>query len=127
VPTWRRKSTATVFCGIFSYLWSTNFILYNLLTNRILYYLPVPADISFCYNILARGLSSTPIGNRTMLTLKEANQGQHHHLFRRAIAHMNLSPEATELLEHLLAFSPYERWTLAQAMELAYVQANEQG
>jgi serine/threonine protein kinase len=95
-----------VFCGIFSDLWSATVILYNLLTNRILYYLPVPADISFRYNILARGLSSIPINERTVEILQDADEGEHHLLFQRAMAHLNLSSEATELLNHLLESNP---------------------
>jgi len=119
-----------VFDGVHVDLWAAAVILYNLLTNHILYRLPVPSDISFRYNILARGLSSTPLNERTAEVLQSISGLPNgdaflQELLSRAIAHLNLSPEATELLEKLLSFDVTERWCLAQAMESTYVQSGD--
>lgn len=116
-----------IFCGVFADLWSAGVILYNLLTNHFLYYMPVPADMLFRYSIVARGLSNTPHNERTVEVLMEVQQSGPegepiaHVLFERAVAHLNLSPEAVDLLQGILAESIAERWTLAQAMESCYV------
>ena len=113
-----------IFCGSFGDLWSAAVILYNLLTNQLLCRIPYPSDVIFRYNILARGLSSVPLNERTAEVLQEASEepGAMRKLIDRALAHLNFTPEAIEILENLLHVSPRDRWTLAQAMESAYVR-----
>lgn len=111
-------------------MWSVSMVLYNLLTNVILYELPHPSDISFRYYILARGLSSRPINERTVDILSELfDPGQEQvaqaALMQRAIAHLDLGPSALQLLEHVLEMNPAHRWTLAQAIDSDFVQGGD--
>merc|ERR1712157_286690 len=112
------------FCGLQADLWSAAICLYNMLTNQVLYHIPLPVDISFRYFLLARGLSDQPVNERTVEVLMDLNRpgvtnnnGPQQELLRKAIAHLNMSPEAMEVLQNLLEISPSQRWTLAQAME----------
>jgi serine/threonine protein kinase len=112
-------------------LWSAAVLLYNLLTGQVLYEAPHYTNISFRYFVLAGGLSSRPINERTVEILMdtfgtEAGQrDRQHKLLSQAMAHIDLSPEAIELLEKLLDVDPSARWNLAQAMESAYVVIHE--
>merc|ERR1712157_666916 len=54
------------FCGLQADLWSAAICLYNMLTNQVLYHIPLPVDISFRYFLLARGLSDQPVNERTV-------------------------------------------------------------
>lgn len=119
-----------VFCGIHTDLWSATTILYNMLTNQFLYHQPIPADLLFRYNILARAVSSERHNERTVEVLQDALQEQdsnrssplHQQLMDTAMAHLNLTDEAIEVLEHVFRPNPMDRWTLAQTIESSYVQ-----
>jgi serine/threonine protein kinase len=112
-------------------LWSAAILLYNLLTGQVLYEIPHFANISYRYFVLAGGLGSRPINERTveilMDTKDDTEEGQRHQhkLLTQAMAHLNLTPEAVVLLENLLEVDPSARWNLAQAMESDYVTTNE--
>lgn len=129
-----------IFDGAACDLWSSLVILYNLLTGQVLCEAPHPTDISFRYFILAGGLSSRPINERTVEILMETfndesannnntnGQGSttQHKLLNQSMAHLNLSPPAIELLEHVFVIQPAERWTLAQVIESTYVQSADE-
>lgn len=117
--------------GIATDLWGVAVIFYYLLTNQLLYREPHGQDISFRYFLAARGLSSNPMNERTVELLQAlaARSATHPHvahlrdrLLQQARVHMNLSDDAVQLLERLLAVDPAQRCTLAQAMESDFVQ-----
>lgn len=117
--------------GVATDLWGAAVILYCLLTNQKLYSEPHRRDPSYMYFVQARGLSSEPLNERAMGMLHrvndlKANDGRAASVLKKwrdqAEAHQSLSDEAVSLLESLLATDPNERWTLAQAMESAFVQ-----
>lgn len=120
--------------GVAMDLWGAAVILYNLLTNQILYEQPSKIDISFRYFILAGGLSSTPLNERAVDLLyslsyeaqfDERYVRMHQTLLEKATVHLTLSPEAIEILENLLNANPANRYSLALAMESTYVQSTE--
>lgn len=122
--------------GVATDLWGCSVILYYLLTNQILYRQPNLGDISYHYFLDARGLSSEPMNERTLEMLQylgnaaaagsNSNAGRmatlRQQLLQQATAHLNLTEEAVQLLERLLAPDPAQRCTLAQAMESDFVQ-----
>ncbi|GKY92148.1 hypothetical protein MPSEU_000186100 [Mayamaea pseudoterrestris] len=125
-----------VFDGVAADLWSAMVIFYNLSTNQILYHLPHPCDIVFRYFILAKGLSSNPVNERTVEVLMElhrpgkdddvdARSNEARDLLNRAMAHLNFGRHAMQLLEHSFVINPAERWTLANAIESNYVALDE--
>jgi serine/threonine protein kinase len=119
-----------VYDGLGSDLWTVSVILYNLLTNQVLYRLPHPSDLSFRYYILARGLSSRPVNERTVEVLMDCfRPGQERdaqaELLNRAMAHLKLGDPAVELLENLFALNPADRWTLGRAMESAFLDEGD--
>jgi serine/threonine protein kinase len=110
-------------------LWAVGVILYFLLTNQVLYETPQASDLCFVYSIVARGLSSEPLNERAIEVFHMAANNPEYanvdwtaKLNAQATAHLNLSPEAVELLDNMLRTSPFERYTLAQVYESAYVQ-----
>jgi serine/threonine protein kinase len=120
--------------GVAMDLWAAGVILYNLLTNQLLYEQPNLSNVSFKYFVWAKGLSSTPLNERVIELLHdisfraqndESYAGMYQELMVKATAHVNLSPEAVELLENLLEVDPANRYSLAQAMESQYVQSTE--
>jgi serine/threonine protein kinase len=116
-----------IFDGVTTDLWSASVILYNLLTNQVLYRRPHYVDISYKLYVLARGLSSNNHNERTVEVLSEVCQNgalhsEYNELVNRAIAHLNLSREAVQLLENLLEHDPFRRWSLAQAIESDFVR-----
>lgn len=112
-------------------LWSAAVLLYNLSTGQVLYEIPHFANISYRYFVLAGGLGSRPINERTveilMDTFGDTEEGQRrqHKLLTQAMAHLNLTPDAVVLLENLLEVDPSARWNLAQAMESDYVTTHK--
>ena len=116
-----------IFDGAHGDLWSASVILYNLLTNQPLYRRPRPDDLFFRYNIMARALARQPVNERTVEVLQGLQQLPNGHamlqeLMHRAMVHLGLPWEATELLEHLLQPAPQHRWSLAQARNSAFVR-----
>lgn len=112
--------------GIAMDLWAAGVILYNLLTNLIIYKRPHPDDWSFRYCIIARGLSLEPLNERAIELLREVEaneelQNCYQKLAAQATAHLNMAPRAMELLEKMLKIHPAERPSLAQVIESAYV------
>jgi Protein kinase domain len=119
-----------VFDSVGSDLWSVLVILYNCMTNQPLYYLPHPADTCFRYFIMARGLSSLPLNEKTVEILQSTFNGKdaqtaQHDLLTRAMANLNISPVALEVFENAFRVDPSKRWTLAQVMESRYVCGEE--
>lgn len=117
--------------GVAMDLWAAGIILYNLLTNQILYERPDSSDLSYRYFVQAQGLSSTPLNERAVELLHDISyHAQYDEMYSRgmqamitkATAHLNFSPEVIVLLENLLKENLAERYTLAQAMESDYVQ-----
>jgi len=123
--------------GVATDLWGCSVILYYLLTNQILYRQPNLNDISYHYFLDARGLSSEPMNARTLEMLQYLNHAAaagnnrndaarmatlRQQLLQQATGHLNLSDEAVQLLERLLAVDPAQRCTLAQAMESDFVR-----
>lgn len=115
--------------GVTCDLWAAAVILYALLTGHLLYRVPDPTDILFRYYILAGGLkpglneAMVEILEETFLPSEEADQDKDN-LMTHALANLNISPEARELLINLLKLRAWERWSLIQAVESPWVQSN---
>ena len=139
-----------VYDGVGTDLWSCVLILYNLLTRQILYHLPIPSDISFRYFVMARGLSSMPVNERTVEILSDlfaqnvttsdqkddddavdrqrrrtAQERDQCALLQRATAHINLDSAAMQILEHVLLLDPSQRWSLAQVVESNFINMQQ--
>jgi serine/threonine protein kinase len=105
--------------------WALAVILFNLLTNQPLYHFPHIHDACFGYFILAEGLSSTRRNDRleqvfSMVAERARATGIErplNDLKARVQATLRLDTSSVELLEHLLAIDPRDRWSLAQAFE----------
>jgi serine/threonine protein kinase len=96
-------------------LWSAVVVLFNLLTGEILYELPHPEDLLFRYFVLARGVSRTPMNERTYEILMDTGEtAEQTALCKMTQKCMDLSPEVLELLESVLKVAPQERWTTEQ-------------
>jgi serine/threonine protein kinase len=115
-------------------LWSATIILYNMMTGQILYHMPFPSDILFRYFILAKGLSSQPVNERTIEILMEqfklGEQGptdDRTDMMNRAMAHLTFPPSAVQLFENLFALNPAQRWTLSQTIESDYAFSDGNG
>jgi serine/threonine-protein kinase CHEK1 len=103
-------------------LWSSAVILFNLLTGEIFYKHPAPGNIVFRYFILAGGLSNTPINERTVEILKEANGAEKCSLRTIADKCMGLSPDVLTLLEGMLRVAPHKRWTMNEISQSAWIR-----
>lgn len=118
-----------IYDSVGSDLWSAVIVLYNLVTNQVLYRLPLASDISFRYFILAEGLASNPLNERTIeilqTTVDEGRRDQQNALLKQASAHLNMDPSVMEIFEHVLRVKPHNRWTLAQVMESDYIQSDD--
>lgn len=113
--------------GVFADLWSITVLLYALLTNHRLYFLP--GDLWYRHAIEAHGLSRDYVINEQARDLlDEIDQMEfrrfiiHEELSRRFLAHWRMDDNARELLENVLTPRPEDRWTLAQAIRSAFVQ-----
>jgi serine/threonine protein kinase len=120
--------------GVATDLWGVSVILYCLFTNQLLYLKPETKDISYCYFLHARGLSSAPMNEDAieqlqLLSVPSATSSGvtalRYRLLQQARMHLNLSEELVHLLERLLAVDPSQRCTLAEAMESHFVQSLE--
>lgn len=120
-----------MFDGVYADLWSAAVTLYNMLTGYHLYRLPCPADMNFQYFVIAGGLGRDPHSSRAVNILRGAFQSPsieervRANLFYCARANLRISTDAKELLEHLLALKPHNRWSLQEALESAWVNADE--
>lgn len=117
---------AGIFDGVAYDLWAGVIILYNMLTNHILYGLPHPVDLKYRFFIMARALSNAPQNELAVQALTEIMHGDdernQHEIVAMSMANLNISPQAMEVLENVLKVQPHERWTLAQVIESTYVQ-----
>lgn len=115
--------------GVFCDLWGAATILYALLTGHLLYRVPHPTDILFRYYILVDGLEPE-MNERAMEVLQETfdpSEGMdvdRQDLLSHAMANLNLSNDARNLLINLLKFRAQERWSLIQAVQSPWVQSN---
>ena len=103
-------------------LWATACILYILLTGHFLFHRPYPSDVLFKYFVMAKGLSNEPLNRRTIEIMIDVFQSDNHLLDRqplltRAMANIQVSAAAIQLLEHMLEINPANRLTLAQCMQ----------
>jgi serine/threonine protein kinase len=108
-------------------LWASACILYNLLCGCYLFHMPFPTDILFRYFIMAKGLSNTPLNERTVEVMLDVFRGSDHvedrqPLLTRAMKHIQMSPTAVNLFEHMLDMNPANRFSLAQCMESDWAQ-----
>lgn len=120
--------------GVAMDLWAAGIMFYNLLTNQILYKTPHPIDLYYRFFVREQFLSSQPLNQRANAMIQEIGYvAQFDGGYRRVLqdiincttAHTNMSREAIELLENLLREHPAERYTLAEAIESAYVQQED--
>ena len=86
-------------------------ILFNLLTGELLYRQPSPSDIGFRYFVLARGISRTPVNERTVEVLMDLEGAEQTALWKVASRCLHLSPEVLDVLDHVLRVAMQERWT----------------
>lgn len=108
-------------------LWATACILYNLLTGHHLFHKPSPEDVLFTYFVQAKGLANSPLNSRTIEIMIDVFKSDSYLLDRqpllsRAMANIQLSATATQLLEHMLNVDPANRYTLAQCMQSSWAQ-----
>ena len=108
-------------------LWSSAVILFNLLTGEILYEQPEPSNILFRYFILAKGLSNTPVNERTVEILSEIDDPSIQ-LPLQSIAEkcMALSPNVLTLLEGMLRVAFQKRWTMKEIYQSDWIQQRQQ-
>ena len=104
-------------------LWSSAVILFNLLTGEILYEQPEPGNILFRYFILAKGLSNTPVNERTVEILSEISSAEERSSLQ-SIAEkcLRLSPEVLTLLEGMLRVAFQKRWTAKEIHQSTWIQ-----
>ena len=105
-------------------VWSSAVILFNLLTGEILYEEPHPENLLFRYFLLGKGISSTPLNERTAEILMEVQGGEQISLLDVAQKVMALDPQVLELLEGMLSIMVQERWSLEQVRNSAWVNRN---
>eukprot|EP00934_Nitzschia_sp_Nitz4_P008045 Nitzschia sp. Nitz4//scaffold36_size144017//37676//38815//NITZ4_003074-RA/size144017-processed-gene-0.35-mRNA-1//1//CDS//3329549420//8035//frame0 len=104
-------------------LWSSVVILFNLLTGEVLYRMPHPSDLGFRYFILARGISRTPMNERTVEVLMDLEESERTALWRIVAHCLNLSPEVTDILDGVLRVAMDERWTMEEVASSTWVNA----
>lgn len=122
------------FDGCYADLWSSAIILYNMLTGYTLYHFPYPTDIIFQFFIMAGGLTRDSHNERTIEILRDtycradAREGKTMRaaLAQIAQANLDISEEAKELFEELLALNPHNRCTLQEAIESDWVLEDDE-
>lgn len=118
----------TPFDGLALDLYGVSHILYNLLTNLLLYRLPDVSDGPYVYFVFCHGLSSNAFNERAVEFLHRLNQNptQYPNLAQKlqymATMHINLTPDEIDILERLLDVNPANRLTLAQAWNHPFTQ-----
>jgi serine/threonine protein kinase len=120
----------SAFDGFALDLWASACILYNLLTGHYLFHKPYPLDVLFRYFVMAKGLSNTPLNERTIELTVDIFQSDSYvydrqPLLNRAMSHIQLSPTATQLLACMLEINPANRYTLAQCLESSWARGEE--
>ena len=103
-------------------LWSSAVILFNCLVGEIMYEFPSPSNILFRYLILAKGLSNTPVNERTVEILMEADPADRSSLQSIAGKCMTLNPNILKLLEGMLRVSSQERLTMEDINRSAWMR-----
>lgn len=104
-------------------LWSSVVILFNLLTGEILCREPHPGDLGFRYCILARGISQTPVNERTVEVLMDLEgQAEQIGLLRIAARVLELSPQVLEVFDGVLRVAMQERWTTDDIANSAFMR-----
>ena len=108
-------------------LWSAAIILFNLLTGEILYHIPHPSDLGFRYFVLARGISQTPVNERTVEILMELEETEKTLLWKIASRCLDLSQEALQVLDQVLRVATHERWDSFQVSQSAFFAPSSAG
>jgi len=103
-------------------LWSAVVIFFNLLTGELLYRNPTPSDINFRYFILARGISSTPVNERTVEVLMGLEGAEQTELWKIASRCLHMSPEVLEILDRVLRVALHERWTTDDIVRSPFIR-----
>jgi len=102
-------------------LWGSAVILFNLVTGEMAWQKSLPNDIRFRYLVLAKGLSRTPMNERTIEILDQepATSGL------RSLAEkcVDLNPTVADLLEGILKLDPNQRWDKDQAKNCLWLEA----
>lgn len=121
-------------------LWSSAVILFNLVTGEFAFEMPCAENVLFCYLVLARGVSTTPINEQLIERLETQAQiqpqsgrsadstGQERIAKLRRIAQKctGLSPAIKDLIGGILKMDPLERLTTHQALETPWMQQQQQ-
>ncbi len=102
-------------------LWASVVILFNLLTGEILYRQPSPSDIGFRYFVLARGISQTPVNERTIEVLMDLEGVEQMALWKIASRCLEFSPEVLEIFDNVFRVAMQERWTTEQIVASAFL------
>jgi len=108
-------------------VWASGCILYSLLTTCYLFSKPCHTDIMFRYFVMARGLSNEPLNERTIEVMidvfqNRSDEADQQSLLSRAMAHVQISPTALNLLQNILELAPSDRYTLAQCIEASWTR-----
>lgn len=105
-------------------LWSSVVILFNLLTGEILYRQPDPSDIGFRYFVLARGISQTPVNERTVEVLMDLEDAEQIALWRIASRCLQFSSEVLEIFDQVLRVAMQERITAEEIATSAFLTSS---
>jgi serine/threonine protein kinase len=104
-------------------------IVFELLTGRHPYRLPLQQDLLYLYFVWAGGISTTPDNDRSRLLLQQmvnspalVRSRQFEELDELARKVENFSPELLQLFENTLCVSSEQRWTADQILSSAWMQ-----
>ncbi|CAJ1953864.1 unnamed protein product [Cylindrotheca closterium] len=103
-------------------LWACTVTLFNLVTGMPVYMMPIPTDIFFVYNIMARGLSNDPNGEMVEALFDEADGRGRHALQEMWQRIQGLSPQLRDLLSNVLELAPGQRWNMQDVQNSAWMQ-----